>query len=236
MLYKFANDSIIIICILILTISVSILVDLSPLPFALPQSIFKNVNAFIEKGIALGQANTNETINHSNKALFSDLMNNTCCQNLYNNGTTTLNMYNDTSTSFPSKQNTKALRLTFSYEGNNIQLISQQKIEKVLPPSDNIQQNQTGFWYELTDSENNTVYRQIMNSPIKIDMEVFSNDPKESIIRQQITDIRGIFSIVVPDIPQAKNFDMFSSPIVSEGIAGIQKPATKIFHLNLNEG
>ena len=88
-------------------------------------------------------------------------------------------MDNDTSSLFPSQQNNKALRLTFSYEGNNIQLISQQKIEKVLPPSgpsDNIQPNQTGFWYELTDSNHNILYRQVMDFPIKADTEVFSDD------------------------------------------------------------
>ena len=102
------------------------------------------------------------------------LINITFSHNPFINQRTSLSMYKEVLT----KQNNKVLRLTFSYEGSNIQLISQQKIEKVLPPSgpsDNSKQNQTGFWYELTDSKNNTLYRQVMDFPIKTDTEVFSN-------------------------------------------------------------
>lgn len=218
-----------------LSIPLLIIINIIALSFILTQNTFKNVNASIEKEIAPGQqANTNESLNSYDKVLFIDPINTTFCQNLFNNQRMLLYMDNDNLT----QQNNKALRLTFSYEGNNIQLISQQKIEKVLPPSgpsENIQPNQTGFWYELTDSRHNILYRQVMDFPIKTDTEVFSNDPSESIIRQEITDIRGTFSILVPDIPQANNFDMFSSPIMSEGVRGIEAPATKIFHLNLNE-
>ena len=102
------------------------------------------------------------------------LINTTFSHNPFINQRTSLYMNKDVLT----KQNNKVLRLTFSYEGSNIQLISQQKIEKVLPPSgpsDNSKQNQTGFWYQLTDSKNNTLYRQVMDFPIKTDTEVFSN-------------------------------------------------------------
>ena len=74
------------------------------------------------------------------------LINTTFSHNPFINQRTSLSMDKDVLT----KQNNKVLRLTFSYEGSNIQLISQQKIEKVLPPSgpsDNSKQNHTGFWY-----------------------------------------------------------------------------------------
>jgi hypothetical protein len=238
MFYKVANGFLIA-GILLLIIYLLITIDLIPLSssFTLTQNIFKNVNESIEKEIASGKQgtiNTTEAINLYEKVLSTDPINTTFCQNLFNNERTLLCMDNNTLT----QHNNKALRLTFSYEGNNIRLISQQKIDKLLPPSgpfDNIQQNQTGFWYELSDSSHNILYRQVMNFPIKNDTEVFSKDPKESIIRQKITDIRGTFSILIPDIPQANNFDMFSSPISSEGVRSIEEPPTKIFHLNLNE-
>ena len=133
-----------------------------------------------------------------------------------------------------SSQNNTAIRLTFSYEGNNVSLISEQNIEKMLPPStqfDNLQ-NQAGFWYELTDTRKNVIYRQLIDNPIKEDMEVFSDDPKQSITRQKRTDIRGTFSIVIPNIPEANSFDLFNNPLASEDIRDSQR-AQNIFHLDL---
>lgn len=134
-------------------------------------------------------------------------------------------------------QNNMAIRLTFSYEGNDIKLISKQNIEKVLqPPSlqPHIQQGQTGSWYELSDENQRVLHRQIIDNPIKVDAEVFS-DTTDSISRVKLSEIRGTFSIVVPNIPESKNFDLFGSPVISEGIKGLQKPATKIFHLDLKQ-
>lgn len=144
------------------------------------------------------------------------------------------NMSSDTFSLSDPARNNMAIRLTFSYEGNDIKLISKQNIEKVLqPPSlqSHIQQGQTGSWYELSDENQRLLHRQIIDNPIKVDAEVFSDT--ESISRVKLSEIRGTFSIVVPNIPESKNFDLFSSPVISEGIRGLQKPATKIFHLDL---
>jgi hypothetical protein len=135
-------------------------------------------------------------------------------------------------------QSNRAIRLTFSYEGNNIKLISKQNMEKVLhPPVQNyIQENRTGSWYELSDDQQHLLHRQIIDNPIKVDAEVFSDNTTESITRHGLSDIRGAFSIVIPDIPESKNFDLFSSPVISEGIKSLREPATKIFHADLKEG
>jgi hypothetical protein len=131
-----------------------------------------------------------------------------------------------------------AIRLTFSYEGNKIRLISKQKIQKRLPGriSPDIQKGQTpGFWLELSDDNWRLLYRQIIDNPIRIDTEVFSENPNESITRHELADIKGNFSLVIPDILDARNLDLFGSPVLSEGTRGLQKPAAKIFHLDLKE-
>jgi hypothetical protein len=51
---------------------------------------------------------------------------------------------------------TEAIRLTFSYKGTDIKLISQNKIEKKLPPSSNIS-NKSGFWFEVIDGKQNVL-------------------------------------------------------------------------------
>jgi hypothetical protein len=131
-----------------------------------------------------------------------------------------------------------AVRLTFSYEGNRIDLISKQKIQKRLPGriSPDIQKGQTsGFWLELSNDNRSILYKQIIDNPIRVDTEVFSENPKQSITRHELVDIKGTFSIVIPNIPDARNFDLFGSLVLSEGMRGLQKPAAKIFHLDLKE-
>jgi len=66
-------------------------------------------------------------------------------------------------------------------------------------------------------------------------MEVFSEDPNNSIHRQKIEDIRGTFSILIPDIPNATNFDIFSSPITTDSALRAENKKN-VFHLNLKEG
>lgn len=127
---------------------------------------------------------------------------------------------------------TKAIRLTFSYKGTAIKLVSQDKVEKILPPSTKIS-NRSGFWYEVADDKQNVLYQRIISSPIQTDVEVFSNESKESIMRQKVSNIQGVFSILIPDFPEARTFSLFSSPIENGEIA-IQKAATKIFQMDLN--
>jgi hypothetical protein len=129
---------------------------------------------------------------------------------------------------------TNAIRLTFSYKATDIKLISQNKIEKKLPPSSNIS-NKSGFWFEVIDDKQNVLYQRIISNPIRTDIEVFSNEPKESIMRQKISQIEGVFSLLIPDLPDAKSFSLFSSPI-ENGEVALQKAATKIFQMNLKEG
>jgi hypothetical protein len=142
-------------------------------------------------------------------------------------------------TASSGQRRTNAKRLTFSYEGNQIELIGQQDIQKGVLPSftGDTKDNRSGFWFEITGDKQNILYRRTIDNPIKTDVEVFSDEKKtESISRQKISDIKGAFSIVIPDIPEAQGLDLFGSPMKEEkGIRtlDINKPSTKIFHLNL---
>jgi hypothetical protein len=81
----------------------------------------------------------------------------------------------------------KAKRFTFMYQGLNFRLISQQRVEKELPPSNllDTKKGKGGFWIELTDSQKKILYQKSIIDPIQTDIEVFSNELQESIIRQK---------------------------------------------------
>jgi hypothetical protein len=117
-----------------------------------------------------------------------------------------------------SQQSKRTLRLTFSYEGSAVRLVSRQSVEMITPPANavSIKEGQTGFWYELHDQEGHLLYQRAVQNPIRFDVEVFSDDPQQSISRQKVDNPRGTFVLFVPDIPQGYSVVLFSSPLNPE--------------------
>jgi hypothetical protein len=98
-----------------------------------------------------------------------------------------------------------AYRVTFEYQGTQVRRIGQQRIAMTAPPSHEIEghEGEVGFWYELRDTNDKTVYRRLMQSPIQTSVEVFA--PDGTIKRQPVLDPKGVFQVVVPEIDGAAN-------------------------------
>jgi hypothetical protein len=101
----------------------------------------------------------------------------------------------------PAAVSPKAVRLTFSYHGDQVKLISQQPVEMIVPPSDPLKgyEKQKGFWAELKSDQDKTLYRRVLHNPTRNDAEVFSDDPEQSISREPAPKRTGVFVVVVPD-------------------------------------
>lgn len=95
----------------------------------------------------------------------------------------------------------KAVRLTFSYQGEEVKLISQQPVEMTVPPSDPLEgyEQHKGFWAELKSDKDKTLFRRVLHNPTRNDAEVFSDDPEQSISREPAPKRTGVFVVVVPD-------------------------------------
>jgi len=108
-----------------------------------------------------------------------------------------------------------ALRLTFSYEGDKVTLVSQQRVEMLLPPSHqlDVAEGQTGFWYTVEDAQKRPIYRRVMQNPIRHDMEVFSEDPATSVNRLAVSQPRGTFVILAPEVEGPQSVTFFSHPL-----------------------
>lgn len=134
----------------------------------------------------------------------------------------------------PSKKKDLALRLMFSYEGRDVRLVSRQSVEMVTPPSDpiRVQEGQAGFWYELRDAEGRTLYRRVIQNPIKFAVEVRSDDPKRPLMWQKVSEPRGSFVLLMPDLKQAYTLVLFGSPPEPEAAA---EPAKEIARFNLTQ-
>jgi hypothetical protein len=107
------------------------------------------------------------------------------------------------------------LRLIFSYDGDEIRLLSSQRVEMAPPPSDPLEgfEGQKGFWLELRDAEGTLLHRQILHDPIRRDAEVFSEDPERSIVRIPVEHPTGAFAVLVPELPGADHIALIGSPL-----------------------
>lgn len=133
-----------------------------------------------------------------------------------------------------SSSSTHVLRLMFEYEGNTVQLKATQKVVMTLPPATSFipEVKQSGFWYELRDANNHTLYHRAIGSPIRFDAEVFSNEDRESVARHEVTTPSGAFVLLVPDTPEADSIVLFSSSVQPRAAA---QPATELIRFKLSK-
>ncbi len=119
----------------------------------------------------------------------------------------------------------KAVRLTFSYQGNQVKLVSQQPVDMTIPPSDELQgyAEHKGFWAELKNKQNKTVFRRVLHNPTRNDAEVFPDDSEHSISRQPTPDRKGVFVVVVPHTDAGHEVTLSRSTAqVSQPVAGMR--------------
>jgi hypothetical protein len=94
-------------------------------------------------------------------------------------------------------------RLTFTYEGDQIRLLSEQVIEMTIATSDSAGGDTgPGARIELRDSDGKVAHRQTIPNPVQTSSEVFS--PDGSITRVDVARPSGVFTVLVPYIPAAR--------------------------------
>lgn len=134
----------------------------------------------------------------------------------------------------------KAIRLTFSYEGEKITLIDRTPVDKPVPPSAplldtrprgqseqgaNRPTGQSGFWVELHGRQGRAVYRHVMSNPIEHHAEV--PDEEGGFTNVTRKNPRGVFFVVVPDLPDAESVVLFSSPLRAEAKLAPAEPVAR---------
>ncbi len=134
-----------------------------------------------------------------------------------------------------SKSPSRTLRLTFSYEGSNVRLVSRQSVEMIPPQGDAAatRQGQAGFWYEVRDEKDNTLFRRIVQNPIRFAAEIRSEDPERPLSWQDVSEPRGEFVLLMPDLDTARVLVLFGSPMERGAPLG---PAKEIARFDLSQG
>jgi len=107
----------------------------------------------------------------------------------------------------------RALRLIFEQRGDELKLVSTQRLNMVVPPPQALvpKRDTHGSWFELRDREGRPVYRRTIDNPQQ-GIEVVADGPGEALHRiDEDTGVRAFF-VVVPDIVGARKFVMHAEP------------------------
>jgi hypothetical protein len=122
------------------------------------------------------------------------------------------------------------LRLTFSYQGDEVALDSHRLVEMTVPPSHPVEEYRggPGDWFEVLDAGGGVLYGQRLYRPIKTHHEVFAPDGSASWIAQDT--VEGAFEVVAPLPPGATTVVVMSSPS-----ADPSQPAREIARVQVRE-
>lgn len=112
-----------------------------------------------------------------------------------------------------SQRSPAAVRLTFAYDGDDVRLLSRQRVEMTIPPGDAVEghEAQVGFWVEVRGVDGRLLHRRVMHDPIQRTVEVFSDDPEQTVSRVPVQRPEGVFTLVVPDVEDADHVALISS-------------------------
>jgi hypothetical protein len=105
----------------------------------------------------------------------------------------------------------EALRLTFSFDGPQIQLTLMETVEMTLPPSVALTDEPPGgtFWYELQDGERVPLYRRTQRHPLDPTVEVGTGDPERPLAHVDSGRSAGTFTLLVPQLPEAQSVVLY---------------------------
>jgi|SRR5215203_1937653 len=121
----------------------------------------------------------------------------------------------------------RAERLTFTYEGDEVRLVSRQPVEMIAPLTDRLTgyEGEQGFWIEVRNDQEETLHRLVMQDPLRRDVEVFSPDPAQSLVRAPVEKSTGSFSVAIPDLKEADHVALLSSGAPSAAARGVSPEA-----------
>ena len=106
-----------------------------------------------------------------------------------------------------------ATRFRFAYDGGEIRLVSRQRVEMIVPPSDPpAGRDVSGFWFELRDENGAVLYRKTLHNPIRLEHEIYEEDT-QSPTRVAARAPSGVFWLVGPALKNARTLVLHSSPL-----------------------
>lgn len=112
----------------------------------------------------------------------------------------------------------RTLRLTFAYEGNRIELVSQLRVEKITPPSLGPcpDENASGYWVELQDKRGKCLFHRLLPDAIRDSAEIYPQN--KPLARVALREIKGRFEVLLPDLDEGAQVVVMGHPISEAGL------------------
>jgi hypothetical protein len=136
----------------------------------------------------------------------------------------------------PYSQN-RALRLTLEYKDGQFTVLERHFLNKRAQSSDPLLDTQkdeqrSGFWIELRDGEGRAIYQQVLHNPIPVSVEIHSENRDRPIRRETNPNPQAVFSLLVPNLPEAETLVIVGSPLKAEAMF---EPASDLAHFSLRD-
>jgi hypothetical protein len=108
----------------------------------------------------------------------------------------------------------RATRLTIEYDGDDLKVVATQSVKMMVPASDDRYglEGRSGFWIELQAEDQECLYRKVMPEPMADQMEAPSGDPEKPFTRTPPQRAKGVFTLLVPELSEARQLYLCSSP------------------------
>ena len=111
-----------------------------------------------------------------------------------------------------------ATRLIFEYSGGQIRLVSSQNVRMIVHPSPGSPDVGSGMVAEVRATDGTILHRAAIKGAMEPHVEVFSDDPAQSIHRVPVEQPQGAFTVLVPDCREADHVALLADPsILPEG-------------------
>jgi peptidoglycan hydrolase-like protein with peptidoglycan-binding domain len=116
------------------------------------------------------------------------------------------------------------LRLVFSYKSEDFgndpfaQLILAEVLDQIPPMIEDVllMGEHSGYWVELRDAADNTIYREFLPELISFRMEILGDE----LTAPEVADPRGMFALVVPVLKRAVSLVLFGPPLAATEHSG----------------
>lgn len=95
-------------------------------------------------------------------------------------------------------QPTKAVRLIFEYEGDQVRLVSQQPVEMAVTGAELSQVPYPGYYVETRDKNGKTLSRAVAHNAFSSSTEVFPEQHGQPITRVEMSKLKGAFTVITP--------------------------------------
>ena len=114
-----------------------------------------------------------------------------------------------------SPRQPSAVRLIFEYEGDEVRLVSQQPVDVAVTGFDLTREHQPGHYVEVRGARDETLSRVRVPTEMVASAEVFPEEPGQPIVRVDLPQARGAFTVVVPAPEAADHMSVVRVPAVA---------------------